>query len=353
MKKKGLIISTVVMVVVLIASLTTATYAWFTVSNKTTIEGFNVQVVAGNAVNIGVKTDNKHKTTGIVDSDFMSGTVKWTNRQPGTIGETAGSWSDGTIGLSSQLQHQIKWGAQTKAVGAIVGTENTLSKDSRQYGFIGTGTFNKKQHTGLATSLADNNKVFLNAANLDKGTTLLQPTAAYANVGQGTTGDNTEVNGDYAYLFLGASPTKALQKNTLIIMLDATNSTGTNVGILGAVHVAYRITKQNGETTAWVEEEFFPNAAFNSKLEDQTITWETGEAEAYGVAFASGTQTVTAPTTKAGIIRIRDLSMGQNDIDQIEIIVYLAGSDADCVDSGKNASGDIKIFFLTEDKAQA
>lgn len=29
MKKKGLIISTVVMVVILIASLTTATYAWF------------------------------------------------------------------------------------------------------------------------------------------------------------------------------------------------------------------------------------------------------------------------------------------------------------------------------------
>ena len=33
MKKKGLIISTVVMVVVLIASLTTATYAWFTAAS--------------------------------------------------------------------------------------------------------------------------------------------------------------------------------------------------------------------------------------------------------------------------------------------------------------------------------
>ena len=44
MKKKGLIISTVVMVVVLIASLTTATYAWFTASNKTEIKGFDVSV---------------------------------------------------------------------------------------------------------------------------------------------------------------------------------------------------------------------------------------------------------------------------------------------------------------------
>ena len=34
MKKKGLIISTIVMVVVLIASLTTATYAWFNASSE-------------------------------------------------------------------------------------------------------------------------------------------------------------------------------------------------------------------------------------------------------------------------------------------------------------------------------
>ena len=57
MKKKGLIISTVVMVVVLIASLTTATYAWFTTTNKTSISGFELQVVAGNAMNIGLKSD--------------------------------------------------------------------------------------------------------------------------------------------------------------------------------------------------------------------------------------------------------------------------------------------------------
>ena len=56
MKKKGLIISTVVMVVVLIASLTTATYAWFTTSETTSIEGFNVSVAAGNVMNIGLNS---------------------------------------------------------------------------------------------------------------------------------------------------------------------------------------------------------------------------------------------------------------------------------------------------------
>ena len=54
MKKKGLIVATIVMVLVLAVSLTTATYAWFTTSDSTSIEGFNLTVVAGNAMNIGL-----------------------------------------------------------------------------------------------------------------------------------------------------------------------------------------------------------------------------------------------------------------------------------------------------------
>ena len=56
MKKKGLIISTVVMVVVLIASLTTATFAWFTAETQTKIDGFDIEVAAGSAVVVGFKS---------------------------------------------------------------------------------------------------------------------------------------------------------------------------------------------------------------------------------------------------------------------------------------------------------
>ena len=42
------------MVVVLIASLTTATYAWFTTSASTSIQGFDVSVAAGNVMSIGL-----------------------------------------------------------------------------------------------------------------------------------------------------------------------------------------------------------------------------------------------------------------------------------------------------------
>ena len=345
MKKKGLIISTVVMVVVLIASLTTATYAWFTTSNKTTISGFDVQVVASNAINIGVKEDNTHKK-GAINDDFLSGTVQWVNTTAGELGGAAGKWTEGTRGLSPTLDHQIKWGAQTKAVGALNGATNTLSTSTNDYGFIGNGTFNKTEATGKGNT-ADT-KVFLNAANLKKGTELGTPTAALANVGN-TVGETTQT-GDYAYLFLGATPTKELQTNTLYILLDGSASTGTNIGILSAIHVAYRVTKAGQEpTTTWTEVEFFKDKTYSDTLQSANCTWTDKETKAYQTAFDS----TQPPANKASLIKIEGLSTTQGAIDQIEIIVYLAGSDDDCIDNAKNASGTIKMFFYTEDKVQA
>jgi len=52
MKKKGLIISTVVMVVVLIASLTTATYAWFSVNPEATINDIIIETQASTGLEI-------------------------------------------------------------------------------------------------------------------------------------------------------------------------------------------------------------------------------------------------------------------------------------------------------------
>lgn len=346
MKKKGLIISTVVMVVVLIASLTTATYAWFTASNRTVISGFDVSVVASNAINIGVKKDNAHKV-GAINDDFLSGTVLWVNKTPGELGTAAGEWTEGTPGLSATLNHQINWGAQSKAVGALNGTTNTLSTSTGDYGFIGNGTFNGTQATGKGNTAGSN--VYLNAANLDKGTTLSTPAAALANVGA-TDGEGPQ-NGDYAYLFLGAAPTKELESNTLYILLDGTASTGTNIGILSAVHVAYRVTKAGAQetTTAWTEVEFFAGKSYSDTLNSATLTWTTEENAAYSTAFDGA----TAPPSKASLIKIEGLSTSQSAIDQIEIIVYIAGSDADCIDNAKNASGSIKMFFYTVDKATA
>ncbi len=343
MKKKGLIISTVVMVVVLIASLTTATYAWFTASNKTSLSGFGISVVASNAVNIGLKKDMTQKPgTGdgaITDADFVSGDCTFTQGADGVM--SAGSWA-GTAGLGAQINHDIVWGEQAKAVGAYNATSQESSTDANKYGFIGSGTFNKTAATGKANGTTDGQFTFLNAANLEKGTTLTSVTAAKANYT--LNGENKE-GGDFVYMYLGVSPTKTLKYNKLVMLLDGSGSSSTTVGILAAVHVAYRVTSSTAAsaTTTWTEKEFFADYTQATKLDTVTVT-NTDWAAAYKTAYNAD-----APTKKASAIVIDGLSAEQGAIDQVELIVYLAGPDADCIDSGKGASGQIKMFFANED----
>jgi hypothetical protein len=64
MKKKGLIISTIVMVVVLIASLTTATYAWFSQSASAAIEAIDVRTAASEGLQIAVYDTSGNFTSG-------------------------------------------------------------------------------------------------------------------------------------------------------------------------------------------------------------------------------------------------------------------------------------------------
>ena len=76
MKKKGLIISTVVMVVILIASLTTATYAWFSSTAEARIAPIGMTANAAEGILIGVRADTTATTT--TRTDFVNGDVNWT-----------------------------------------------------------------------------------------------------------------------------------------------------------------------------------------------------------------------------------------------------------------------------------
>ena len=115
MKKKGLIISTAVMVVVLIAALTTGTFAWFTTEAKNSIDPIAVEVKSSTTVIFGV-----HKTAynGAEDNtdNFVNGTVSLAK---GTDGKADGTWTGdpnlGTLDLSTVFEtSKISF---TKAVG--------------------------------------------------------------------------------------------------------------------------------------------------------------------------------------------------------------------------------------------
>ena len=94
MKKKGLIISTVVMVVVLIASLTTATYAWFSSQAMAKISSLNVQTVASTGLTIAATG-----TGGAVTS--------------GTMTPTSGVWVGANDGFGDTLEFTSAFGGDT------------------------------------------------------------------------------------------------------------------------------------------------------------------------------------------------------------------------------------------------
>ena len=317
MKKKGLIISTVVMVVVLIASLTTATYAWISTNDKTTIDGFNVEVVSGNAVNIGLKKNNTYEE-GAIDTAFVSGDCTFTKGTDGSLGGNGAKW-EGVDGLSATISHGIIWGAQSQSVG--VTTETT--KDAAT--IANTGLWNA---TGGKLAIAAN----IGQDEQTKADILTDKNAAVANK-------------DFAYLFLGAQPTKELTSNELIIAVDARQSI--NIGILSAIHVAYRVNS-NG---AWTDVDLFgaddPDTTdnvegvhYNQKVAslktNLTDTRVTAYQTAYGETPATGVYGIAIPLTA---LKTTDA------IDQIEIVVYIAGTESDCIDQAKGSIGTIQIFF--------
>ena len=328
MKKKGLIISTVVMVVVLIASLTTATYAWFTTASSTTISGFNLEVKASTAVNIGLKRSSVYDAAATVDS-FDSGSCTYT----GTAGQLGGTWTGELQTMSPTIEHNINWGSVTKAVGAssAASIENATIENTKNI---------KDQAPGLMV-----------AANLGDqgGKDFGEKTAAVAN-------GSAETQGDYAYLFLGVSPSKAIATGTnkVYIVIQASGN-GSTVGLAAAMHVAYRLNGGEGyvkDTTEgkWVDKDVFgevhqkdPRA--NSKAEipyDATVLTSLD-----GVTNASYANQKTT-INNAALVEIDLTGTNVGDIDQLELIIYLAGADSDCVDAAKGVTVKVGIFFSAQ-----
>ena len=117
MKKKGLIISTVVMVVVLIASLTTATYAWFSTQAQAEIKNISVTTAATEGLQIGVKTTN----TDEYGSGYTYGTITYNKEKNFGSDESYDGW--GTLADFSNLKTSL--GTMQDAVTLVEADEVT------------------------------------------------------------------------------------------------------------------------------------------------------------------------------------------------------------------------------------
>lgn len=324
MKKKGLIISTVVMVVVLIASLTTATYAWFTTSNKTSISGFELQVVAGNAMNIGLKSDlGATYSANDAATAFVTGTCTYTGPDAGTL--DGGKW-EGDPGLGATLDHQILFGEMDKAIGFTSETTATNATPTN------TGLIDKSIPGSQST--VEWQKVI--KANQGKSKDVLaaqEMASANGNI-------STSTKGDYAYLWLGVSPAKELNSAAKLHIYIQSTGGGGNIGIAAAVHVAYKV---NG-AVAWTDKDAFGTKKYTDAQTSVSTTMTVDASDTFSGATKGqaikGMVDVEIPLTKTAV----------GDIDQVQLVIYLAGADTDCVDSAKGVSAKIGIYFEAEEK---
>ncbi len=81
MKKKGLIVATIVMVLVLAVSLSTATYAWFSSEAQATVEDLNIAVKAATGVEIAVYESDSKYYNGTMS--YAKETGKWSSENEG------------------------------------------------------------------------------------------------------------------------------------------------------------------------------------------------------------------------------------------------------------------------------
>ena len=303
MKKKGLIISTVVMVVVLIASLTTATYAWFTAETQTKIDGFNIEVAPGSAVVVGFKkgtTWNQLATSeALSDSLFQSGNVTY---------DANDGWTGDAEGLTPTLTPTINIGTlkddkyiMETAVGKTSATQVDQADQDN------TGFWNKTGETLLV------------AANKGTGRTLTGQVAA-------------EANSHYAHFILGAQASKTL--NSLKFAITVTSSGKTTLGMAAATHIAFRKT---GETD-WTDIDMFDKNQNTSIAKTCTASTRLTDVPAYKL---QGTEVQKAQGSATYYFDLDPVA-----INQIELVIYLAGADEDCTDAAKGAVAAISMDFI-------
>lgn len=165
-------------------------------------------------------------------------------------------------------------------------------------------------------------------------------TLAYANI-------NGEGAGDYVHFILGVQPTKALGRNNFVISITPSSTTD-SLGVLASIHVAYRVKKEGVETTAWTEVDVYGENHGTTK-KGTVSSNVTGAIEK---AYKDAASVTSVPAGTMACV-IRDLDTQMNKVTQIEVVIYMAGADSDCNDQGKTSSGDIMMFFDTENAQTA
>lgn len=315
MKKKGLIISTVVMVVVLLASLTTATYAWFSATADARIAPIGMTAQAAEGILIGVRQDTMG--TGLSRDDFANGDVSWTGKS-GSV--TDGKWS-GTNGFGNLLTPQVNGNALQLNVTQAMKKKALASTDE-----LGTVT---------PAGSADNALFIKAPAGAGGDTTAGAFSVATANV-------------DYIQLDLGLIASTHNTIDQIIGTIKVTPTDPDVIGMAAAVHFEIAI-KAPGADTTWTtlaEIDAYGGRQAGVSTFEETTGYD-GQLDAnkvwtydFEVWKAEVGKALSTMAEKAGEADKRGL-----EVVQVKLIAWIEGTDNSCKTAYTGTGATIDISF--------
>ena len=255
MKKKGLIISTVVMVVVLIASLTTATYAWFSTQAKASIENISITTESTEGLQIGVKTTNATYTSG-----YTFGTITYTKTDNFGSDEQNDGW--GTLADFSNLKTSL--GTVKDAVTFVSEEEITANKYTDKVfkaAEFATGVYEIiESKMQVTTDVANNpDKTYYVKDESVVAGSYLVPLAYDGNINPTCyaiatpNGDGTDMSADYLVLPIGVRATMQVSAILCSITIKPQTTNIANIQYKPGMAAACYITLNDGNKSTTVQ----------------------------------------------------------------------------------------------------
>ena len=348
MKKKGLIVATIVMVLVLAVSLTTATYAWFTATSLVEVDTINFTVATAADLVIGVKSDNKladeEETTA---ADYYSGdtvyTIGGTFKDPGT-------WLGAFNSLGSEINlNGLEFENLSQAVGTGTYTGAT------------PGSYNQETKVYTPGSLGGTADTAWSDTNYATG--MIQANGQGASVDEDTI-DTAWKNVHYLDVVIGVQATKSnLESMTCYVTINPTAGNAI-IGMNAAIHVAYRVVAPGAAVGAFTDQDIYgttnkystqPSAITNTVYNDAKEAYDEAKGVsstgltciggASGVVLNDGAITFPITIASGGSISITDIY-------QVQLVIFIAGYDTDCLEGAKGVGSQIIITFAGVEAAE-
>ena len=363
MKKRGLIVATIVMVLVLAVSLTTATYAWFTTSSQTTIDSIGIKAAAGADVKIGVKTNNTY-TEGASADAFVSGSVNFT---ADINNQDKGTWA-GDAGLGFELNTNLTLDAIAKATGygtpaeftyTVIPGSTAATHNVKGYYWKDGETYRACPGTPAPADGAyysrDVKTGTGEAAKFVPGTSADKQIVKASGNGPDDKYDKSSVeaatiNTDYLHFVLGLAASKEGITSISLNMIVNPGQRGTTLGVEGALYFYYKI-----DDGSWEKVEVYEGHSYTTTKSTISTGKTIGEAlNAYYSTDTYSDDTMLNDGYEVVAVKIGDGStpLTVDQVYQIEFYIFYDGTDADCVNAALGSECEV-LFQVTDTEVTA